>query len=141
MKNKHWFVLIVVLIAGVLMYLKSQSDQQNRDLLKTVTQLYNQSEGQLKRISELKIDTGSDVSSLSAAEVRATLSELETSFIIWQENTAMILRQVDKQIKKDDRVKLLELKEQGDDLHKQYLAVLEQVAEIAQIEEEELSEE
>ncbi len=142
MTNKHWFLLIVVLITGVLMYIKSQSDQQNRELVKTLKQLYDQSEGQLKRIAELKMDSGSDPSSISAVEMRATLSELETSFIIWQENTATLLKQTDRHIKKEDRTKLVELKEKGDDLNKQYMVVLDQVAAMVTIEEaQELSEE
>lgn len=127
MTNKHWFLLIVVLITGVLMYVKSQSDQSDRELVKEVQQLYDKSEGQLIRIEEIKLGSVSDLTSPSIAEMRVVISEVETSLIVWKENTSIALGQPTNHLNKESRAKLIALKKQGNDLNKQYVSIVEQI--------------
>ena len=81
MEKKQWFLMIVVIITGILLYIKSQSDQRDRELVKEVQQLYTKSESQLKNIEELKLSSAVDLASASVPEMRAAISELETSLM------------------------------------------------------------
>ncbi len=127
MAKKQWFLMIVALITGVLMYFKSQADQRDRDLVQAVQKLYDKAENQLIKIEELKLGAAGDFVSPSAAEMRVVISELETSLIVWQENAGSALRQPTKSLTKEMRAKFTELQEQGNDLNKQYMTIVEQM--------------
>jgi len=140
MEKKQWFLMIVVIITGILLYIKSQSDQRDRELVKEVQQLYTKSESQLKNIEELKLSSAVELASASVPEMRAAISELETRLIIWKESTEIVLNQPTKHLTKEARAKFVEVKEHGTDLSKQYTTVVEEIEAIVTMVEKSSSE-
>lgn len=61
--------------------------------------------------------------------MRLVLSELETSLMVWHENSGSALRQSTKHLTKELRAKFTALQAQGNDLNKQYVTIVEQMEE------------